>query len=292
MFWTQDSRRLNVTALDMLDMPNVPMFVRASRATSAIIAVVGSAFLAVSSANAQQGITRLAVPAPQPGTAWIGLTTKNVDSSEDREAAKYSIIVSVEPQSPANKAGLAAGDTIVNLREANGHTVALSAIRTLKPGRHVTARIRRNGARDLPLTLEARPSEVVIQGKIELNIGELFTGLGVNGPGSVTFSTDANGTGVFSLVGAQVVSIDGDLADVLHVEPEGLFVTGVVPQTPAATSGLRGGDVIVSVDGTRLTSFGTGLQLILEKTARNGASDGVSLDVKRKGKSRKITLHF
>jgi putative serine protease PepD len=68
--------------------------------------------------------------------------------------------------------------------------------------------------------------------------------------------------------------------------PEGLFVQGVAPGGPAATAGLRPGDVITSIDGHPATS---NIQL-QELTLTKKPGDTVPMEYARDGHSAKVTV--
>jgi serine protease Do len=80
-----------------------------------------------------------------------------------------------------------------------------------------------------------------------------------------------------------------DMADYFGVE-SGVLVLRVEPGTPAARTGLRGGDVIVRADGEDVESVQELRDAIAAATANDRHS--VALDVVRKKKSLKLTLSW
>jgi S1-C subfamily serine protease len=90
-------------------------------------------------------------------------------------------------------------------------------------------------------------------------------------------------TGQSFVAGAQLQTLNPDLASYFKVE-EGVLVTEILEDTPAAQAGLRSGDVIVRVGGEAVTSvddlrFGIGY---FERPLR--------LRVVRKGESVEIVI--
>lgn len=76
-------------------------------------------------------------------------------------------------------------------------------------------------------------------------------------PGVYVFGYTRGATSEFAYYnGAQLRQLDDDWRNVLGIRSgtEGVLVNEVAPGSAAAASGLRGGDVIVSVDGTAATS--------------------------------------
>jgi C-terminal processing protease CtpA/Prc len=87
------------------------------------------------------------------------------------------------------------------------------------------------------------------------------------------------------VAGLQIFPIDRDLSKMVGTE-RGLFVLQALEGTPGRTSGLRGGDVILSANGTELRSPAM-LRAVIDQ-AREKRS--VNLVILRSGKQEKITL--
>lgn len=224
-------------------------------------------FAAVSmvvSVHASAQTPRTAPPAPQPATqvsGWVGITY-SVDGRTDNEGrlvySDYPVVVSVDPGSPAARAGIAAGDTILafNDRDLRRHAFPIRTM--IQPGKPFVIRARRGGAnRVTKLIVAERPSDR--PEKFELLLREAQPGqLGepvmpatpfvlIPGPQPLVRLTIPRAITALSvpLAGAEVRSLSVDLARTLGVKPEGLFIVSVAEGTPARGSGLRDGDVLL-----------------------------------------------
>lgn len=102
---------------------------------------------------------------PQP-EGWLGISfsyTGEMDAAAARSATaftfkKYPTIETVDPGSPAQKAGLAAGDQIVTLGSFDMVSGALNVTSLLKPGVQLPVRFRRDGLlRRITVLIEPRP---------------------------------------------------------------------------------------------------------------------------------------
>ncbi len=145
-----------------------------------------------------------------------------------------ALTADVTPGSPADKAGLQAGDVItkVNGKEVRDPRHLLLTISSLEPGTTVTLDVLRNGQ---PLTLHAtlanRPGE--------RPASEQPTG---------TPNTPGSQQGVLN--GVTGGDLTPDLRDQLQIPSrvQGAVVTNVDPDSASAQQGLREGDVIESLD--------------------------------------------
>lgn len=103
----------------------------------------------------------------------------------------YPAIISVEPSSPAERAGLIPGDTLIAY---DGHDVSdadIAITRLLEPNKRVNVRIRRDGrTRDVPVTIADVPSRIAL--RRELNVQVVPPGVATTLTPGVRFPRPAN----------------------------------------------------------------------------------------------------
>lgn len=208
---------------------------------------------------------------------WFGVTVQTLASGDASTpthlvSAELPLVSSVDPGSPAFKAGLRAGDRLVALRGLDVRRgIDLAAL--LRPGTTLPVRFERDGElRDVTVRIEARPlnyeSRVTVRvvetprdrapGRAPERTVTLLPGpgaargmvrvagegegdpLGEAAAGFFVFSTP--GTGV--VAGAEVTQLNDNLRESLGAT-RGLYVLRVVPGMPAARAGVRQGDVLL-----------------------------------------------
>lgn len=254
-----------------------------------------------------------------PGWLGVSITGEYLPRfTRDGPAQWYCsepVVESVVVGGPADRAGLARGDTLLTMngQEMRGREVRFEPL--LQPGTTITFRTRRSGkVRDVPVVVEKRPPSAVASGPLRTTTGFGFStdsgggafSFGEGSPsssrGGVTISVypgaaDATGSsgetrpsrwssdGAATFIGgARFARLSPDLADALGVA-SGVLVSTVGSGSPAAETGLREGDVIFAVNGTPVTDP---LQLLgFTRQTRT-----LSLDVVRRGKTRTITFKF
>lgn len=240
-------------------------------------------------------------------------------------------VTTVEPGSPAERAGLQSGDLILSIagRDVRDRAIAISPL--LKPGKKIPFRVKRgNEVKVLMVTVERRPDDFETQcgGWIDESIAAAFAPSPVRVfirsremaegtpappspprvPGTVSVAppppvapvppTPATPPtpalapfGIYSasatvtFAGAQIASMDADMAEALGAD-RGVLVLRSGRGTPAERSGLRGGDVIVSVDGRATTTP----MDFLQSVERAQSVRSVSLRVIRKQKLVRVEL--
>ncbi|MGL6284309.1 MAG: HhoA/HhoB/HtrA family serine endopeptidase [Microcoleaceae cyanobacterium] len=96
-------------------------------------------------------------------------------------------------------------------------------------------------------------------------------------------------------IGIQMVNITPDVAKennqnpnspLLLPEVSGVLITRVLPNTPAATAGLRSGDVIVRVNRQSIT----GAEQLQKLVESSGVGMKLELEIMREGRSRQLTV--
>ncbi len=150
-------------------------------------------------------------------------------------------IAQVEPNSPAQKAGLKVGDVITALNnnpvdDVNGFRLAVA---DFAPGTTVHLKVERNGqAMDMPVTLSEFNLEAENKGEGQGNL----PGGGEKG----------------ALKGLSVQALTSDLRQQLQVPEgtQGVVITDVDPDSAASAAGLQQGDIIVQVDRKPVATVG------------------------------------
>jgi serine protease Do len=257
---------------------------------------------------------------------WLGFTAQGpsigiTDSSGTRyRFFAYQPIISVDPGSPAERAGIEPGDVLVayNGIDLMNHEFNFSDM--LVPKKRVDITVRRDGEiKNYSLTV-ASPPQDVSRRRIEMERvpsaailvgpdGERFGGGGdrpigpvraaggggarMGGPGE--FSTTLRalaGQKLFflsqnGLFGANLSSMSDELARVLKLK-KGVLVNDVPEDTPAFRSGLRTGDVIVTANDDSVTTVAE----LRDAVLRHFADHAAELQVVRKQKVKKLTVSW
>ena len=258
---------------------------------------------------------------------WLGVTFSGSYTVRQNDGEKavmnfedYPTVETVDPGSPAEKAGIKSGDKLLSL---NGHDLTEGSppfSELLRPGAKLDAKLKRgNDTRSVTITVGKRPNNyasswgdwgvtvaptpsaapeplwpseaptpafpptVAIRAIPSIRaLAPAAEGWSMSFSGSPTMLSGFSG-GV--IAGAQVQRVK-ELSDYFDVD-DGLLVLHIVPGTPAERAGLRPGDVIRRA-GDRAITTPTSLQRAL------AASDSrqIELDIVRKGKSRSVELKW
>jgi len=247
------------------------------------------------------------------------------------------VVLSVEPGSPAERAGIQRGDTLVSYDGVVLRRQAVSLGEVLKPGHTVTVGLRRGGeARTIRVVVGRRPQAYVV-GPQDMNGQPYTVTFRSMMPGMVFSSGDplpmlaptaptapttplpptASATGrwtpmampatpappalapapqvgawvfggtAIAIAGAQVVPLDDSWRDLLGADEDGVVVVKVAPGTPAASAGLRSGDVITAADGSPVMT-----PAALQRAVQASTDRSVSLGVMRKRAMRTVQLKW
>jgi serine protease Do len=154
--------------------------------------------------------------------------TSGLAQALGRPDAKGALVASVEPGSPAEKAGIKIGDVITQVENqaVEGPRDLSRSVAQMKPGARAPFTVVRNGkTQEITVAIdqpqEDRPSRT---GALE--------------------NSDKGG----KRLGLSLAPIPEAARRRLGVDSKGLMVGDVEPGSPAAESGIRPGDVIVAVN--------------------------------------------
>ena len=272
--------------------------------------------------NAAFTLVVVAVLIPQPGAAqrepvkgWVGVAYTTGIGETDRTGAMifkdYPVIESIEPSSPAERAGLEAGDTIIAMNAQDLKKSPLPMAAMIQPGRRVVFRFKRNDSvRETTVTVAPRPGGT--SERVALRIMEAPAPPGLPSdrtraemmrrermnsevaarvpmPPMVALPPLAFGFGPRSLAvaGAELTALNAELRSLVGLNSPGIFVVNVARGTPASESGLRSADVILKADASQVGDPGDLIRVLRES---NGSS--IRLEIVRKKKPQTITLRW
>jgi serine protease Do len=168
---------------------------------------------------------------------WLGVLIQSV-SPDHAEALKLkeargALVADVIPGSPAKQAGFRRGDVIVKFdgqRVEDNDDLPLMVAETAV-GKTVSVEVIRNRKRKV----------------LSVDIKELTEEQEVEIPSDVPSEEER--------LGLTVQEITPDIARSLGISnPEGVIVTDVLPNSPAAKAGMRRGDVLLEFDSQSITS--------------------------------------
>ncbi|HKP15979.1 MAG TPA: PDZ domain-containing protein [Gemmatimonadaceae bacterium] len=252
---------------------------------------------------------------------WIGIVVSGAPTQirvENKEIFMryllYPQIVSVDPTSPAQRAGLAPGDTLMAYNGRDVRADEISMTKLLVPKATVKVRVRRDGKmKDLPVVVAEAPARIRERRLDEMRyVGSTWEAIPSTppvAPGVMTpppprgyFPPARLGVGstpvvaplppVFTLsgvAGAQVVTLSESMKRKLGL-PSGVLVTAVPFGSPAAQSGLEEGDVIVRV-GQEAVATERDLRALVRRAAVEG-EHSVKLELRRGKERRTLELRW
>ncbi len=183
-----------------------------------------------------------------------------------------ALVGQVEPESPAARAGLRAGDVVTGVNEAtvaNPRDLA-RAIGEARPGSEVKLRVQRDGA----------PQE------LRVTLAQLRDGPAAAGKPAA----EAESRG--GPVGVALAPITPQARQQLNLPANaaGAVVAGIRPQSPAAEAGLREGDVIIGVAGRDVADVPAAVGALREAARTPGAA--IALRILREGRSAFVAVEM
>jgi hypothetical protein len=305
----QTVEQLNQLAMSMPDMDVRVMRLEPSHGMMAPMAN-DRAMAAVAEALMQKSAPR----------GWLGIVVSGAAREPWVENGELLIrylthpeIVSVEPSSPAERAGLVPSDTLIAYDGKDVTEGDISVTRLLKPNARVLVRIRRDGRmRDVPVRIADAPQRITIRvdemmsGGVPNAIAERpafprlpappAAALAPRAPRAISVGAYGprgpvvlDGPQSAVVAGAQLNTVTPGLARSIRVN-RGVIVASAPIGSPAAESGLVDGDVIVKVGGQSVSTAAEVAELVGAASYRGERS--VALETLRERKPRKAVLRW
>ncbi len=239
------------------------------------VAVAGTAVTVVVHAQKRDRPFARAVVDIIGGGVQIGVTVKESETDAAKPAASGVIVEEVETDSPAEKAGIKAGDTITEFDGERVRSVRQFArlVRETPEGRKVAAVLTRDGQR-VPISIAPERSSS-FRFSDDFGIDRWDDGrswaYSIPSPPTPPAAPEAPRTpkppampvpppefdfGMFSRggrLGISVETLTPQLEEYFGVK-DGVLVRSVTDGSAAAKAGLKAGDVITAVNGSQVTA--------------------------------------
>jgi serine protease Do len=231
---------------------------------------------------------------------------------------EYPTVVAIEPNSPASRAGVRAGDLVVAYNGDDVKANWINMTQLLTPGREITVKLRHDGdTRDVVMSVEKAPPSLIADRRASASMEEkrmveaqavaAAAARAPSPPITITRTPVAAGTVVGralrdmpagaatmapamnGVLGAAMTDVDPDLARVVRGMngKRGVLVTRVPSGSVADRTGLRSGDVILRVDASDVATVSQfRVRMML---AEQSGQEKVKLTILRDEKTQEIT---
>jgi S1-C subfamily serine protease len=243
---------------------------------------------------------------------WVGvLITTGIgeqNSSGRLVFHDYPVIESIDPGSPAERAGLLKGDVLISINSQDFKMNPIPMNELLVPGKRIVFRYRRDDVeRTSRLTVAERPAGTSQTIQVSLipavpsaqddrrrTVEEavrqrIFLKTRVPVSPNVSMAPLVFGTGPTSIgvAGAEITQLNDGLRELANIRGNGIFVINVPPGSLAGAAGLRSGDVIIRAEKQLVETPGQLIRVMLDAT-----ESAVRLQVLRKQKLQSLTLRW
>lgn len=262
----------------------------------------------------QQGPRTTISIAPR-ARGWLGVEVSSALRSVQTEGGvqwrfdTYPVVETVDPGSPAARAGIVSGDVLVAIDNHDLREGVTPFPQLLRPGRKLSVLVRRNGSdRQVEVTVGRQPPAILRDSMVIVFPSGAASGswqpaVTVRSPdvSSVVIvpqlsdddslrAPHAPGFAyrffVTPVAGAELVALDRTVGQQYGVR-DGLLVTRVGMGTPAARADLRPGDVIVRAGGARVSRPAD-----LQVAIRDASDRSLALEIIRKQTKRTVQLRW
>ncbi len=185
----------------------------------------------------------------KPQRGYLGVSLQAVDDdiagSLGIPKNRGEIVRVVQPGDPAAKAGIQQGDVIISIngQEVNPDQTVSYLIANIPVGSRVPIEVIRNGKHvTIPVTISQRPTEEELAKQLNQATPETDQG---NAPATQGSS-----------LGLSLQPVTPQIARALNLPAgtPGVVITAIDPSSDAAGKGLQRGDIIVAVQGQRVSS--------------------------------------
>lgn len=242
---------------------------------------------------------------------WVGVViTTGIGTMGESGAmtfTDYPTIESIDPGSPAEKAGLQAGDILISINAQDFRKNPIPMGSLLVPGQRIVFRYKRNDlVKAASLTVIERPIEAKAYVQFQLiepvptrasaperarTEALLNRNVALGAPRgplvSIAPLVIGSGSPTLRFLGAELTQLSDDLRQVLKVTGDGVFVIKVAMGTPAGEAGLKGGDVIIKAANEPIGNPGELIRLI-----RSTSENSLMLRILRGPKAQNLTLRW
>jgi len=221
---------------------------------------------------------------------WLGVTISEVTADKAKESklstARGVLVEQVDPNSPAAKAALKTGDIITEFdgQRVEGTTAFRRMVRETPQGRTVQLTIWREGQSQ---TLSAELAAMPRQSREGMSPGIPRMPPFPDAPDILRRFREHGMIPTAPTIGISAMDVSGQLGSYFNApDGEGVLVTEVKENSPAAKGGLKAGDVITKMNGKRVHDLGE----LRGQLGESRDTKTVSLSVIRKGVETSLTV--
>lgn len=261
----------------------------------AVLAVLcGAASLAAAQGRDERREIRQFAMA-SPGAGSIGVQVKDLTPDELTKARTQggAAVVEVVEGSPAQKAGLKAGDIVIEFdgERVRGARQFARLVEDTPDGRSVKVAVSRSGSKQtMEVTPVVRGGDMAWMERLGPRVREgVERRMREFGPGMRTFEFDAPVTpGIFvgpnrPRLGVGIEPLGDQLAEYFGAK-NGVLVASVEADSPAGKAGLKAGDVITAVNGEAIADPDD----LTDEVRKAKAGSTLSLEIVRERKTQTL----